>query len=401
MGGPGTVGPPPADVARRVARLGARSARWADAGGSPWYADYDGPAPLDCDAEEMEPLVEALRVGLAAAGVRLVAVRSRAIFEEEFNELVERHGSKGAALSHQTLALAARMIDPLPPGAISVICDKHGGRNRYGPLLAAHFPEWLIENSRRRTRSGACIASGRPERRVEVLLPHAGRIVPAGRAGLDGVEIPPRAGHAGVERLLARPRAGAASHGRIPARRQAVPRRHRRDASEAAHRRSSSLEDEIMDLYIVRHAWAADRDDPRWPEDDLRPLTEEGQERFAQMAAKLVGRGMRPEVVATSPLVRCVETARDLGRRRGQGRSGGTRRVAAGQRRGRPAALDRAAGPQASADRLGGPCARRGPAGRRDDRRRGGLDSFCEGERRRHPFRRSAGPRRRRAAAGW
>ena len=67
-----------------------------------------------------------------------------------------------------------------------------------------------------------------------------------------------------------------------------------------------------MDLYIVRHAWAADRDDPQWPDDDLRPLTEDGKERFAQMAAKLVDRGMKPELIATSPLVRCVETARLL-----------------------------------------------------------------------------------------
>jgi phosphohistidine phosphatase len=64
-----------------------------------------------------------------------------------------------------------------------------------------------------------------------------------------------------------------------------------------------------MDLYIVRHAWAADRDDPRWPDDDRRPLTVEGRERFAPMAAKLVERGVAPRLIATSPLVRCVETA--------------------------------------------------------------------------------------------
>jgi phosphohistidine phosphatase len=67
-----------------------------------------------------------------------------------------------------------------------------------------------------------------------------------------------------------------------------------------------------MDLYIVRHAWAADRDDPRWPEDDLRPLTEQGRERFTQVVKKLAGRGMTPEIIATSPLVRCVETAQLL-----------------------------------------------------------------------------------------
>jgi hypothetical protein len=134
---------------------------------APWYAGYDSPAPLDCNPEELEPLAEALFVGLSAAGVRLVAVRSRAIFEEEFNELVERHGSKGAALSHQTLALAARMIDPLGRGPISVVCDKHGGRDRYGPLLAAHFPEWLIENYGE-GRARSVYRFGPAERRVEV-----------------------------------------------------------------------------------------------------------------------------------------------------------------------------------------------------------------------------------------
>lgn len=67
-----------------------------------------------------------------------------------------------------------------------------------------------------------------------------------------------------------------------------------------------------MDLYILRHAWAADRDDPRWPDDDLRPLTEEGAERFARMVATLADRGLKPQIIAASPLVRCVETAQIL-----------------------------------------------------------------------------------------
>ena len=67
-----------------------------------------------------------------------------------------------------------------------------------------------------------------------------------------------------------------------------------------------------MDLYIIRHAWAADRDDRQWPDDDLRPLTDEGKRRFAEMVEELAGRGLAPEVVATSPLVRCRQTAQIL-----------------------------------------------------------------------------------------
>jgi phosphohistidine phosphatase len=68
----------------------------------------------------------------------------------------------------------------------------------------------------------------------------------------------------------------------------------------------------LMDLYIVRHAWAAERDSQQWPDDDLRPLTKEGKKRFAEVVATLVKRDVKPAVIATSPLVRCQETARIL-----------------------------------------------------------------------------------------
>ncbi len=65
-----------------------------------------------------------------------------------------------------------------------------------------------------------------------------------------------------------------------------------------------------MELYIIRHAWAEQRNDGQWSNDDLRPLTAEGRARFAKMAKKLGRVGMMPEVIATSPLTRCFETAR-------------------------------------------------------------------------------------------
>jgi phosphohistidine phosphatase len=67
-----------------------------------------------------------------------------------------------------------------------------------------------------------------------------------------------------------------------------------------------------MDLYLVRHAWAGDRNDSQWPDDDLRPLTNLGKKRFAEVAAKLANRGMEINAIATSPLIRCVQTAEIL-----------------------------------------------------------------------------------------
>jgi phosphohistidine phosphatase len=67
-----------------------------------------------------------------------------------------------------------------------------------------------------------------------------------------------------------------------------------------------------MDLFIFRHAWAWDRDDSRWPDDDQRPLTDEGKERFAAFVEKLIERGVAPQVIGASPLLRCVQTAKLL-----------------------------------------------------------------------------------------
>lgn len=75
-----------------------------------------------------------------------------------------------------------------------------------------------------------------------------------------------------------------------------------------------------MLLYIIRHAWTPDRDAARWPNDDERPLTRPGSKRFARFVKRLARRGFDPEVVATSPLVRCRQTA-DILARHAQGKS--------------------------------------------------------------------------------
>jgi len=111
----------------------------------PWHVDYDAPVPLEAESHEIQALVPFVDQGLRAAGVRLVGLRSRAIFEAEFNRLVEQCGSKGTLLSHATLELAARSLAPLRSGPISVLCDKHGGRNAYRQLLSEWFPESVVE----------------------------------------------------------------------------------------------------------------------------------------------------------------------------------------------------------------------------------------------------------------
>lgn len=64
-----------------------------------------------------------------------------------------------------------------------------------------------------------------------------------------------------------------------------------------------------MRLYIVRHAWAEEPSDFRYPNDSERPLTDDGRRRFRRLVEKLVSRGVRPKQIATSPYLRTVQSA--------------------------------------------------------------------------------------------
>jgi phosphohistidine phosphatase len=64
----------------------------------------------------------------------------------------------------------------------------------------------------------------------------------------------------------------------------------------------------IIELYLVRHAIAAERG-PKYPDDRLRPLTPEGVERFRDAVKGLAQFDVTLDLVLTSPLVRARETA--------------------------------------------------------------------------------------------
>ena len=62
------------------------------------------------------------------------------------------------------------------------------------------------------------------------------------------------------------------------------------------------------ELYLVRHAIAAERGD-EWPDDDQRPLTERGKSRFRQSVPGLEAFDAVIDEIFTSPLVRAKQTA--------------------------------------------------------------------------------------------
>jgi phosphohistidine phosphatase len=64
-----------------------------------------------------------------------------------------------------------------------------------------------------------------------------------------------------------------------------------------------------VDLYVVRHAEAFERDPARWPDDALRPLTREGEKTFRRVARGLAAVTKPPRTVLASPYERAWRTA--------------------------------------------------------------------------------------------
>lgn len=72
-----------------------------------------------------------------------------------------------------------------------------------------------------------------------------------------------------------------------------------------------------MQLYIVRHGIAIDREDPKCPPDPERYLTEEGVEKTAQVAKGVAALGIAGDLFLSSPYIRAVQTAEIFARELG------------------------------------------------------------------------------------
>jgi phosphohistidine phosphatase len=64
-----------------------------------------------------------------------------------------------------------------------------------------------------------------------------------------------------------------------------------------------------MQLFIVRHGIAVDREDPKCPADPDRFLTDEGIEKTRQVAQGVAEVGAAPDLMLTSPYLRALQTA--------------------------------------------------------------------------------------------
>lgn len=127
-----------------------------------YQEEFWNPTPgksLPCDASEDHILEwqQTLDDAMTQKQIRLLGIRSRIMFPREFNQLVSESDSKGVVLSNATMSLVRELTDrfAVDDPSVLVVCDKHGGRNRYDELIASHFDDQFVfrmEEGRERSR---------------------------------------------------------------------------------------------------------------------------------------------------------------------------------------------------------------------------------------------------------
>ena len=99
------------------------------------------PIALEPDAAVQRPLAEAL----TGAGVELALARCVITPAPKFNRLIDRWGSKAAAMEQGVTALLQTVLTAIGDAEpVTIVIDKQGGRNFYAPWFSAAIPDGWV-----------------------------------------------------------------------------------------------------------------------------------------------------------------------------------------------------------------------------------------------------------------
>ncbi len=110
----------------------------------PWLVGRDLPLPTEIDTSLIGDLATKWLECCRRAGVTLKTIRSEIVQPERFNAIVRECDNKALALSRLSLNLLRSVWNPDDDQPTLVICDKHGGRNRYDDLLAEVLDDRMV-----------------------------------------------------------------------------------------------------------------------------------------------------------------------------------------------------------------------------------------------------------------
>lgn len=102
--------------------------------------------PTTVKPDDLATSVSRVAEVLQSANIRLLGINSCIMFAPEFNQRVLEVDSKGIVLSAETLKLVRAAVDANGGESITgwVVCDKHGGRNRYDDVISTAFDDRFV-----------------------------------------------------------------------------------------------------------------------------------------------------------------------------------------------------------------------------------------------------------------
>lgn len=116
----------------------------------PWFGRLDAPVPRSVHLRERATTyAHRLEAEFRERECNCVRVAARILDANSLNPSFDALGNKATVLSETTLALVGELLRQCSEsrGAVPtlVLCDRHGGRLRYAPLIQKFFPERLPE----------------------------------------------------------------------------------------------------------------------------------------------------------------------------------------------------------------------------------------------------------------
>jgi hypothetical protein len=113
------------------------------------YAWYQPPSPeafpLEQEALPLKLFTKALREEMERSTTHCVHLCARVVFERRFNQMVDATRNKGSTLFSIAATHLDELLETFGDQNLIIVCDRQGGRERYGSLLRLMFPEWALE----------------------------------------------------------------------------------------------------------------------------------------------------------------------------------------------------------------------------------------------------------------
>ena len=113
-------------------------------GPAPWFSGPEVAIPITAESSKINGFAQRWAERCDECGLGRPKVAARILTAATYNTALEVDQNKALLLSRNSLRLLAALVEPDAGHSTLVICDKHGGRNRYDGLLSEAFGDQLV-----------------------------------------------------------------------------------------------------------------------------------------------------------------------------------------------------------------------------------------------------------------